>query len=101
MANAASGTITTNATTTALDWDGGPGVFIVQGTFDSATIKLQYSIDGGTTKTDAGTDTTLTASGGGSFLLPGGVKLYVNSASGGGSLSTTYLIRATPYPAGL
>jgi hypothetical protein len=79
--------ITTNTNTSVTGtWTGGRGNFSVSGTFDSATVKLQYSRDG-TNWLDVGSDTTLTAAGGGNFDLPGGTHLRVNSAGGGGSLS--------------
>jgi hypothetical protein len=57
------------------DWPGGRGTFSVwAGTFSGATVKLQWSMDGGTTwqDVDASGDTyvTKTAVGSGNFELP-------------------------------
>ncbi len=57
------------ATGAWFDWHGGQGLFTVEGTFSGATIKLQFQTVNGTAM-DAGTDTTLTAAGGGRFFLP-------------------------------
>jgi hypothetical protein len=69
------------ATPGYIEWRGGSGTFFAQGTFDGATAKLQYSLDG-TTWTDVGVDTTLTDSGGGNFSL-GPCRLRVNVADVG------------------
>lgn len=60
-------TISGNDTTEVIDWAGGTGVMLCQGTFTAAS--LEYSLDGGSTWTDVGTDTELTAAGGGVFTL--------------------------------
>lgn len=46
-------TLTTNSNTEALNWSGGDGTVFASGTFSSGSIKLQFSIDGGTTWVDA------------------------------------------------
>ena len=46
---------------TAVDWNGGTGMFAVNGTFSSATVKLQHKI--GATWVDIGSDATFTANG--------------------------------------
>ena len=53
-------------------WPGGQGLFAVAGTFNGATIKLQYILPDGVTLVDAGAATTFTAAGGGLFTLPPG-----------------------------
>lgn len=58
-----------SATGEWMEWNGGMGIFTVEGTFGGATIKLQFKTVNGTTM-DAGTDTTLTANGAGRFFLP-------------------------------
>jgi hypothetical protein len=59
-----------SATGSAVQWDGGEGVFAAAGTFSGATITLQFLGPDGSTWIDAGTDTTLTAAGGGIFKMP-------------------------------
>ncbi len=54
----------------ATGWGGGPGVFMAAGTFGGATVALQVLGPDGATWFDVGTDTTLTAPGGGTFNLP-------------------------------
>lgn len=50
-------------------WPGGNGVFTAVGTFSGATISLQYLGPDGVTWITAGTNTSLTAAGGGAFYL--------------------------------
>lgn len=57
---------------TAQKWYGGRGVFVAAGTFDGATVKLQFLGPDGVTWIDAGAATTLTAVGAGVFELPHG-----------------------------
>ena len=71
--------------------------FRVEGTLDGATVALQASADEGTTKTDVGTFTTLTAAGEkGQFLVTndaaGTKKYYVTVSGVGGSTSITWFI---------
>ncbi len=75
------------ATGTAQVWQGGAGVFRVAGTFSGATVKLQYLGPDGVTWIDAGSDTTLTAAGGGVFNLD---KCSVRAAVTGGPPSGMY-----------
>ena len=63
-------TLSADGNTSVVDWIGGEGFFVAQGTFGGGTLTLKYTTDGGTTYTAVGTDTTLTASGGGYFTLP-------------------------------
>lgn len=53
-------------------WPGGDGTFTVAGTFNSATVKLQYLGPDGATWLDAGVEATLTANGGCNFTLASG-----------------------------
>lgn len=59
-----------NGNTDTHKWQGGEGNFVAQGTFDSGSVALQFSVDGGTTWINVGTDTTFTANGGGNFKAP-------------------------------
>ena len=82
--------ITGNSGDTAdIDWLGGKGQFGVDGMFDSATVKLTVSTDGGTTWRDVGTDVTLTAAGHGAFTY-GTCKLRVNHAGGSGNVAVNW-----------
>lgn len=59
-----------SATTTATQWPGGQGVFRASATFGGGSVKLQCICPDGTNWMDVGTDTSLTANGGGRFWLP-------------------------------
>lgn len=50
-------------------WPGGKGTFMAEATWGGGTVKLQFK-NANETATDAGSDTTLTANGGGNFELP-------------------------------
>ncbi len=87
--------ITSNTNSAVIDWPGGPGTLTVHGTFDSATAKLQSSIDAGVTYADVedGTDSV-------ELTVPGDVgfsctarKLRVNVAGGGGSLDINVVVK--------
>jgi len=82
-----------------INWPGGPGVFTCDGTWDGSTQDLQFSNDGGTTKTALGTDTTLTADGGGSFVAPPG-ELYIVGSGGSGSVDLNAIVSALNYAVG-
>lgn len=69
-----------SATTAAFNWRGGKGSLIVHATWGGGTVKLQMLAADNTTWIDVGTDTTLTADGGGNFELPAG-QLRVNVAT--------------------
>lgn len=58
------------ATGSAMAWPGGYGTFMAAGTFSGCTVTLQVLGADGSTYTACGADTTLTAAGGGNFLLP-------------------------------
>jgi hypothetical protein len=70
-----------SATGAAATWPGGPGTFTAAATFSGGTVKLQYLGPDGSTWIDAGTDTTLTAAGGGIFELPPGQQIRCNIAT--------------------
>lgn len=59
-----------SATGSWAQWDGGVGVFSIVGTFGGATVTLQFLGPDGSTAVTVGSDTTLTAAGGGGFILP-------------------------------
>ena len=61
-----------SATGSAVQWGGGTGVFTAAGTFGGATVTLQYLNADGATWSAMGSDTTLTAAGGGLFIYPPG-----------------------------
>jgi hypothetical protein len=70
-----------SATGAAVAWPGGSGTFIASATFGGGTVKLQFLGPDGSTWIDCGTDTTLTAAGGGNFELPPGQQIRVNIAT--------------------
>ena len=80
---------TANGQSTAYDWPGGIGQFIVEGTWNGATGKLQVSPDGGTTWVDVGSDVTLTADNIGNFELNGvsNFQIRADLSSAGASTS--------------
>ena len=63
-----------NGATEDVNWQGGEGNFVAQGgggsNFDGGSVALQFSVDGGATWINVGTDTTFTANGGGIFKAP-------------------------------
>jgi hypothetical protein len=83
-------TVTANGDTLVPDWNGRLGAFLVAGTFDGATVKLQHKI--GSTWVDLGSDTTVTADGGGQFITPQ-AELRVNVSSAGASTSVTVQVK--------
>ena len=76
-----------SATGAAVQWTGGLGVFTALVTFGGATVTLQYLGPDGVTWVAMGTDTTLTAAGGGVFVYPPG---QVRAAISGGPPSGMY-----------
>lgn len=72
-------------------WPGGQGVFTVTGTFGGATVKLQFLGPDGSTYFDAGQYTTVTAAGGGCFILPPG---QIQAVTVGGSPSGIFATAA-------
>jgi len=80
------------ATGLAVDWPGGAGTFVVdRGTFSGATVKLQASIDGGTTWFDVDqggtTYVTFTAASAGNFEIG---QCKIRAAVSGGPPSGVY-----------
>ena len=69
------------------DWGGGSGVFTVVGTFGGATVTLQFQGPDGSTAVAMGSDTTLTAAGGGVCVYPPG---RIRAAVTGGTPSGLY-----------
>jgi hypothetical protein len=62
-----------SATGAGMTWRGGKGSFLAHAdTWNGATVKLQFLGPDHATWVDAGTETTLTADGGGNFELPAG-----------------------------
>ena len=53
--------VTTNSSSDSVNWPGGVGQMVVEGTFGSGTVKLQMSPDDGTTWVAIGGDATVTA----------------------------------------
>ena len=76
-----------SATGTAQAWPGGYGVFTAAGTFGGSTVTFQFLGPDATTWIAVGSDTTLTAAGGGAFLLPPGT---IRAAVSGGTPSALY-----------
>jgi len=76
-----------SATGSAAQWGGGAGVFSACGTFSGATVTLQFLGPDGSTWVAVGSDTTLTANGGGGFVLPPG---QIRAAISGGPPSGMY-----------
>ena len=70
-----------SGSSTAVKWNGGTGMFAVQGTFNNATIKLQHQIGDGASAVwqDIGADATL-ASGSVLFTTSSPALQVVNSA---------------------
>ncbi len=66
--------------------NGKPSGFLVAGTFASATVKLQQLI--GSTYVDLGSETTLTANGGGLFVTPvSALRIAISGATTGFAVS--------------
>lgn len=76
-----------SATGSAVHWNGGQGVFTCAGTFGGATVSLQYLGPDDTTWVTAGTDTTITAAGGGLFTIGVG---QIRALVSGGAPSGLY-----------
>jgi len=86
-----------NASTTGVDmaWPGGIGSFICVGTFGGSTVTLQLLGPNDTTYVNVGIDTTLTANGGGNFLLP---PSKIRALVAGGSPSALYAVAVRQLP---
>ena len=61
---------TSDGQSATIDWPGGFGSFVVGGTFNGTTTKLQMTPDGGTTWIDVGIDVQKAVAGIGNFSLP-------------------------------
>lgn len=83
----------TNAsqTGTRFQWAGGQGLFAAAGIFGGATVSLQFLGPDGQTLITAGTNTTLTSSGGGIFYLP---PCQIQATVTGGTPSGLYATAA-------
>jgi hypothetical protein len=82
---------TTNGTWSR-NWPGGRGVFHGNGTWDSATATLKIRHQDGAGSTALGSDTTITADGGGEFVCRSGVLDVVVSGGNESTQSLTFTI---------
>ena len=74
-------------------WPGGIGVFAVVGTWNGATVTLQFVGPDGATLVTAGTATTFTANGASVFYLPRClIQATITAAGGSTSLSASAAI---------
>tara|TARA_Y100000004_G_scaffold196525_1_gene266784 strand:- start:2209 stop:2517 length:309 start_codon:yes stop_codon:yes gene_type:complete len=80
--------VSTNSNSSTYDFNKGEGQIVAAGTWDSATVKLQMSPDGGTTWVDVGSASTFTEDGTASFAL-NPCKVRVNVSSVGSSTSVS------------
>ena len=70
-----------SATSLAFTWKGGEGTFMAKATWGGGSVKLQVLAPDATTWIDVGTDTSLTADGGGNFALPAGAQIKATVAT--------------------
>lgn len=82
--------LTSTGNTDLSTWNGRLGAFLVSGTFDGATVKLQHKV--GSVYVDLGPDTTLTSDGGGQFITPQN-NLRVNVSGGSGSIDVDVVVK--------
>lgn len=83
------------SSSTAVNWPGGIGVFSAVGTWNGATLTLEFIGPDGATLLVAGDATTLSANGAGVFYLPEcQVRAVVSNV--GGSTSLTASIARVP-----
>lgn len=80
--------VSANGSGTAAMVDGGTYTYAAWGTWDGATVTLEYSPDGGTQWTAVGSDSTLTADGVANFKLPAGTLVRC-TVSGVGTTSVS------------
>ena len=73
------------SSTTAIDWNGGTGMFAVQGTFADATLTLQHKLGG--VWQAIGADATLTESGA-TLFTTSSTQLQVTETGGTGATIT-------------
>jgi hypothetical protein len=83
-------TVTADGNTSVPDWNGRLGAFLAAGAFDGATLTLQHKV--GSSWVALGTETTLTAAGGGQFITPQS-ELRINVASAGAGTSVTVVVK--------
>ena len=77
-----------DGSTSSLNWDGRTGQVAASGTWDSATIQLEFSPDDGTTWISVGDEGKLSADGLFNFdLNPCNIRLTVASAGSSTSLN--------------
>ena len=77
MNNQAAMVLASNASetpSTEFLWPGGLGLFTAEATWGGGTVSLQFKTVNGTWIA-VGTNTTLTANGGGGFILPAGTSI--------------------------
>lgn len=88
----------TNAAATGAWHEAPSGVssVIVRGTFDSGTVTVEVSDDGGTTALSLGTNGDFTANGVRTLELPEGMKVRAKVAGHGASVDVDVLIHALP-----
>lgn len=75
--------VSTDSSGDAAMLTGGVHTFAAWGTWDGATVTLEYSPDGGTTWIAVGSDTTLTANGVANFQLAAGMYVRATVSSVG------------------
>lgn len=61
--------------TTVVNWPGGEGVFIAEGSWNGATVTLQIKAGASGAYIAVGSSSTLTADGVAAFVAPAGAKL--------------------------
>lgn len=72
-----------NASSGLVDWQGGEGLFTVEGTFGGATVSLQYLGPDGVTMIAVGASTTVTAAASVLFTLPrAAIQVAITGGSG-------------------
>ena len=87
--------VTSNSQTSTLNWPGGTGQMVIGGTFDTATVKLQVSPDGGSTWIDVGGDASVTAAAVVNFTLNScEIRLDISSVDSSTSING-WLTRTT------
>ena len=90
-------TLTTNTNTDAINWYGGDGTMAVSGQFSSGSVKLQVSIDNGSTwfdaKDDGGNTLLVSGSGGVSFsVAPCKLRASMSGASESAGTAQTEIL---------
>lgn len=81
---------TANFSSDAVQWNGGAGTFSAWGTWNGATVSLEWSPDGGTTWIAVGSASTFTENGLAKFSLGvGHIRATLSNAGGTTSLSAS------------